>query len=314
MARGRDAKAPHHIPLKGWKDILWRVKDEMADDHVSLIAAGIAFYALLALFPAVAASVAITGLVTEPGWIVDQIEAMSGMLPKEATAIIIDQAKAVAGSEQGGLGLAAIVGLGLALYSASKGMASLIEGLNVAYDEDEKRGFFKLLFVKLGLTLLLIFGVLLAAFLMVAIPVILAFVPLGVGTEILIQAVSWAIMAALAIFGFAVIYRTGPSRATAKWRWVTPGAIIAVFLWIAASIGFGIYVSNFGSYNETFGTLAGAIIMLMWLWISAYIILLGAELDGEIEAQTKKDTTTGPAEPMGQRGATKADKLGETTG
>lgn len=312
MTRGRDAEAPHHIPVKGWKDILFRVKDEIAEDHLGLIAAGVAFYGLMALFPAIAAGVALTGIFTEPGWIVDQVESMSGLLPQEATQIILDQATAVAGSEEGGLGLAAFFGIAIALYSASKGMASLIEGLNVAYDETEKRGFFRLTITKLALTIFLIFGVIVAASVSVAIPVTLKFVGLGEGTEILIQAFSFIALLFLATAGLAVIYRKGPSRADAKWRWITPGAVVAILLWAAGSFAFGIYVSNFGSYNETFGTLAGAIIMLMWLWLSAYIILLGAELDAEIEAQTKVDTTTGAPQPMGERGASKADNLGTT--
>ncbi len=311
MSRGRFAQAPHQIPKAGWKDILFRVKDELAEDHVGLIAAGVAFYALLALFPAIAAAVALTGMFTEPGWIVEQIEAMSGLLPQQATEIIIAQATEVAGSEEGGLGLAALIGLGLAIYSASKGMASLIEGLNVAYDETEKRGFIRLTLTKLALTVFLILGVIIAAAVSVAIPVAMQFIGLPESTEILIQAVSWLVLVVLASAGLAVIYRKGPSRDDAKWRWVTPGAFVAILLWGAGSFAFGWYVSNFGSYNETFGTLAGAIVLLMWLWLSAYIILLGAELDSEMEAQTRADTTTGTSMPMGERGAVKADTLGE---
>ncbi len=311
MARGRFAEAPHEIPRAGWKDIFLRVKDEIAADHVGLIAAGVAFYALLALFPAIAAAVALTGLFTEPGWLVSQIEGMAALLPQQATEIILTQAKEVAGSEEGGLGLAALVGIGLALYSASKGMASLIEGLNVAYDETEKRGFVMLTLVKLGLTVFLILGLLLAAAVSVAIPVALQFIHLGPATELLIQVVSWIVLLLLATAGLAFIYRKAPSRVDAKWRWVTPGAFVAILLWAAGSLAFGWYVSNFGSYNETFGTLGGAVVLLMWLWLSAFIILLGAELDAEIEAQTRVDTTVGPGMPMGERGAVKADTLGE---
>ncbi|MGY3438056.1 MULTISPECIES: YihY/virulence factor BrkB family protein [unclassified Marinovum] len=311
---GRKARTPLGIPAKGWKDIAFRVKDEVGDDRIGLIAAGIAFYALLAIFPAVTALVAIGGLIMEPSTIVDQLSAVTGFLPQEAAAIIIDQATEVAGSEEGGLGLAAFFGLGLAMYSASKGMSSLIQGLNVAYDEDEKRGFLFLQLQNIGLTALLVIGLLIGLMATLALPTVLALFNFGFLTEILVSVGSLIILMGLTLMGLALIYRFGPSRADAKWRWVSPGALIAGIGWLVASAGFAIYVGNFGSYNESFGALAGVIVMLTWLWMSSFIILLGAEINGEIEAQTKIDTTTGAAQPMGERGATKADNLGETAG
>lgn len=309
--RGRNAKRPTSIPARGWLDIGFRIKDEVEEDNIGLIAAGVAFYALLALFPAIAAAVAIAGLVTEPEWIVGELETLAGFMPQEAANIIIGQAESVAGSEQGGLGLAAIVGLGLAIYTASRGMASLMIGLNITYDEKEKRGFFRLLFVKLGLTLFLIFGVMFAAILSVGIPTVLYFVGMPDSTATLIRWVSWLVLFVVACMGLAFIYRKAPSRSNARWNWLAPGTILAVFLWVLGSRLFGFYVQNFASYNETFGTLGGAIVLMMWLWLSAYIVLLGAEVNAEIEAQTKVDTTTGPDEPMGERGAVKADTLGK---
>lgn len=311
MARGRAADSPPEIPIKGWKDIALRVKGELAADHVGLIAAGVAFYGLLAIFPGIAAIMAIAGLVTEPGVIVAQLESIAAMLPQEAAAIIIDQAKSVTGSEEGGLGLAAFIGVALAIWSASKGVASLMEGVNVAYDEDETRGFFRLTFVKLALTLGLMFGFLLVVLIMVALPALLALFQFGAFAETAAMVIRWPVLLFVAVVGLSILYRFAPSRDDAKWRWITPGAGVATLAWVLGSAAFAVYVRNFGSYNETFGTLGGVVILLMWLWLSAYIVLLGAELDAEMEAQTRKDTTIGDREPMGQRDAVKADELGE---
>ncbi|MBO9431249.1 YihY/virulence factor BrkB family protein [Sulfitobacter sp. R18_1] len=314
MARGRKAETPMEIPAPGWKDILLRVKDEIAADHVSLVAAGVAFYALLAIFPAVTALMALAGLVMEPAQVTAQLESLTNLIPEEAANIILDQAVAVTGSEETGLGWAFLIGLALALYSASKGVGSLMEGLNVAYDEDETRGFVSKLIWTLGLTLMLIGVLLLGLAATLAVPAVVAFLALPDWVETLLTYGSWVLLAALTALALAVLYRYGPARDDAEWKWLTPGSIIACILWIVASVGFSIYVSNFGSYNESFGSMAGAIILLMWLWISAFIVLLGAEFNSEMEAQTRKDSTTGPDEPMGQRDAVKADKLGRAKG
>ena len=310
-ARGREAAKPQDIPAKGWKDILLRVKDEITEDHVGLIAAGVAFYGLLALFPGIGAAMAIAGLVTEPQQIVTQLESVAQLIPQEAAGIIIDQATAVAGSESGGLGLAAAFGILLSIYSASKGVGSLMEGLNVGYDEEEKRGFVKLTFTRLWLTALLVIGLLVGLSATLILPAILKLVGLGQTAELVISLARWPILIVLTLLGLAVLYRYGPSRDAAEWKWLTPGAIVATVLWMAGSALFAWYVANFATYNETFGTLGGVIVLLMWLWLSAYIVLAGAELNSEMEAQTRKDTTVGASEPMGQRGAVKADRLGE---
>lgn len=311
MSRGRNAETPLELPASGWKDIAFRVKDEVVGDRVGLIAAGVAFYGLLALFPAITALIAISGLMIEPNQIVDQLNRFSGVVPEEVITIVTDQATAVAGSREGGLGLAALIGLLIALYSSSKGMASLMEGLNVAYNEDETRGFFKLKLVTFGLTLVLITGLLVGLGATLAVPAILAFVGLGAVMETLITVSLWLGLIALTVFGLSVLYRFAPSRDAPEWKWASAGSIIGCVLWIVASAGFAFYVSNFGSYNESFGTLGGAVVLLMWFWISAYIILVGAELNAEMEAQTRYDTTAGPDQPMGSRDARKADELGE---
>ncbi len=314
MSRGRNAETPFEVPAAGWKDIAFRLKDKVASDRVGLIAAGVAFYGLLALFPAITALIAISGLLVEPSEIVDQLSSLSGVMPEEVIAIITKQATAVAGSREGGLGLAAIFGVLVALYSASKGMASLMQGMNVAYDEEEERGFIELKLVTSGLTLLLMIGLLMALLSTLGLPVVLAFVDLGHIVEFIITVCLWIGLIALTIFGLSMIYRYAPSRDAPEWKWTSGGAITGCLLWIVASAGFAFYVSNFGSYNESFGTLAGVIVLLMWFWISAFIILLGAELNAELEAQTRVDTTQGDDEPMGARDAEKADMLGEAAG
>ncbi len=312
MPRGRQAENPTNIPAKGWKDIALRLKDKVGEDRVGLIAAGVAFYGLLALFPAITAVLALGGLFAEPNQIIDQLSTLSGIVPEAAMNIIAQQATEVAGSREGGLGLAAVLGILLAIYSASKGMGSLMDGMNVAYDEQEERGFIRLKLETLGLTLLLIFGLLIGVLVMIGTPVILNILTLGAFAETLGTLVVIALLMGLTLAGLAMLYRYGPSRDSAELQWTTPGAIAACLLWLIGSAGFAFYVANFGSYNESFGTLGGVIILLMWLWISAYVIILGAELNAEIEAQTRYDTTVGQDRRMGERDAKKADKLGET--
>ena len=311
MNRGREARSPREIPWTGWKDVLYRVKDEVANDHVSLVAAGVAFYSLLAIFPAITALLGIAGLLLEPSDVTAQIESVAAVLPERAAQIIIDQATAVAGSQTGGLSLTVIVGILLALYSASKGVSSLVEGMNVAYDEEDSRGFIKRTALVLALTLFLMIGVIVALGAVLVLPALLAVVQLGPVVEVLIGLVRWVVLLIGATLAIAVLYRYGPNRRAADWRWLMPGAALACILWLIASIGFSYYAENFGSYQETFGTLAGVIVLLMWLWISAYVVLAGAELNSEAEAQTRVDTTVGKDMPMGARGAVKADNLGE---
>jgi len=313
MSRGRNAETPTQIPAAGWKDVLMRVKDELAADQVSLIAAGIAFYSLLALFPAITAIVAIAGLITEPGMLVEQAEGIAEALPDEAADIIIGQMTSVAGSQEGGLGLAAFFGILVAIYSASKGIDNTVRGLNVAYDEEETRGFVQLKLTVLGLTLATLLGFILIVFLMAVIPVILGFLSGIPALETIVIFLRWPLLLVIGIGGFMMLYRWGPSRDPAEWNWLAPGAIIGCILWVLATLAFGFYVRSFGGYNETFGTLGGVVILLMWLWISAYVLLLGAEIDSELEAQTRHDTTKGPDEPMGERGAVKADQVAGTS-
>lgn len=315
MARGREATSPTQIGARGWMDILKRVSGEIGQDHVGLIAAGVAFYGLLAIFPGVAALMAIAGLIFEPQTVVDQLSQLGAVLPQEASSIILGQAQDVAGSQDTRLQVTAIISILLALWSASAGVSSLMEGINVAYDEKDARGFIRRTLVRLGLTLLLIVGFILIVGIAVALPVALSFLTdLAPAASVLINILRWVVIFGIVVALLAALYRWAPNRADAQWKWTTPGALVATALWLVGSIAFSLYVRSFASYQETFGTLAGVVILLMWLWLSAYIILLGAEFDSEMEAQTRRDTTTGAEEPMGERGAVKADTLGEVQG
>ena len=310
MTRGRDAVRPGGIPPRGWLDIGWRIYNRIIETSMSLIAAGVAFYGLLALFPAITALLAIGGLIVEPQQIVDQITSFGGVLPSDALGIVKDQATAVAGSDDTRLSLAAGLSLALALWSASRGMASLVQGLNIVYEEKEKSGFIALNLRVLALTLNLVIGFVVGLLAILGLPVLLSLADWPVTGEWIASALRWLLLVAMAMVGLAIVYRYGPSRTNARWRWITPGAVVACVVWVGASALFTLYVSRFASYNESFGALAGVIILILWLWISAFVLLLGGAINAEMEAQTRRDTTTGPPRPMGERGAYKADNLG----
>lgn len=310
--RGRKADRPSEIPAKGWRDIALRVKDELTADHVSVVSAGVAFFGLLAIFPAIGALMSIAGLVMDPATIEAQLETLIGILPENAASILQQQARSVASNSGTGLGLAAFAGIVLSLYSASKGMRTLMEGMNIGYDEVEDRSFVKNYAVSFGLTLFLIVGLLIALAFTVVVPAFLGNLGLPDLVVTLVEWGRWPLLAVLTMLGLGVLYRYGPSREDPEWRWVSWGSVVATILWIIGSVAFSIYVRNFGSYGESYGTLGGVIILLTWLWLSAYIVLLGAEINSEMEHQTRHDTTTGRDEPQGERGAVKADDLGRS--
>lgn len=291
---------------------MWRVSRKLGAKSVGLIAAGIAFYGLLSLFPAITAAVAIVGIYYDSTVLLANADWILSATPEATRSMISGQIAEVADAREQSLGWAALLAIAIAFWSASRGMGSMVEGLNAVYDEEEKRGFIALKLTTLGLTISLIIGLTLAVAVVAAIPAALAFV---VGSDAMAGqalAIRWPALMVVGIAGFAVLYRFGPSRRKATWRWLSPGAVLACLLWVAGSLGFSFYVQQFGSYNETFGALGGVVVMLTWLWLSAFVVLLGALVDAELEAQTRKDSTVGPDKPMGERGAVKADTLGET--
>lgn len=307
--RGRQAGQPHEIPARGWRDILWRVKDEMSRDNLSILAAGCAFYAMLAIVPALAAAISLFGLVADPVMIEQQIEQLAHILPQEAQGIITDQLSRLASQPRTGLSVGAMIGILFALWSASYGIQTLMTGLNVVYDEEEKRGFVQFYATALMLTLGAILSVLVALTLVAVLPAVLAFLGLPSWVETAISTARWPLLGVLTMFGLAVLYRYGPSRREARWQWVSWGAVAATILWLIVSSLFSLYVSRFGSYNETYGTLGAVVILLMWFYLTAYIILMGGELNAEMEHQTAKDTTRS-GRPLGARGAHMADTVG----
>lgn len=314
MTRGRSAQSPRHVPLRGLWDVGMRVFHTITTRNIGLLAAGVAFYALLSLFPAITAGVALAGLAMTPDQLVETSNTLAVILPDAAQEIILGQVNDVVNSDSSGLGLAAIFSIGLAIFSASRATSNFVIGLNVVYDEREKRGFIRLAALTYVLTFVLILGVLLCIGVVAALPAVLSLATGDARLTGMVLILRWPIMFALGVLGLAVLYRFAPSRRRARWHWITPGAALACLLWVIGSLGFSLYVQYFGSYNATFGALGGVIILLTWLWLSAFIVLLGGSLDAELEAQTRVDTTTGPVRPMGDRGAVKADTLGATKG
>jgi membrane protein len=308
--RGRSADAPTEIPARGWKDILWRTYEEFNKDRIMSVAAGVTYYALLAVFPAIAALVSIYGLFADPGTIQDHLNTLSGVLPSGALDIIREQVIRIASQGGGTLGFGFIFGLGLSLWSSNAGMKAIFDALNIVYGEEEKRSFIKLNLLSLSFTLGAIAFILIALAGIIVLPIVLNFIGLGSGTEWLVSLARWPILLIGVIFGLSLIYRFGPSRDKADWRWVTPGGIVAAVLWLAVSMLFSWYVANFGSYNETYGSLGAVIGFMTWIWLSTIVVLLGAEINAEMEHQTAKDTTEGTHQPMGTRGARMADTIG----
>lgn len=308
---GRAADRPGQIPSGGWRDIALRVKNEISSDNLSMIAAGVAFYGLLAIFPAIAAMVSIYGLIADPQTVQQQISQLSGVLPQDAQSIVDDQLSRVSGSAAGALGIGAIAGLLLTLWSANKGTKALIEALNIVYDEQDERGFIKLNLISFALTVGILVFVVVALALVAALPALVGSLGLPEMLTTWARWLRWPVLAIAFVIALAMLYRFAPDRDQPKWRWVSWGAIAATVLWIAGSILFSWYVSNFGSYNETYGSVGAVIILMMWFWLSAYIVLLGAEVNAEMEHQTERDTTRGAARAIGERRAYVADTAGE---
>lgn len=311
--RGRRAARPSEIPLKGWKDILLRTWDEIGKDRLLAISAGVVFYGLLALFPAITALVSSYGLFASPATIGDHLGFLQSALPPGAFSVVQDQIQRVVSAGDTKLGLSFLFGLGLALWSANAGVKAVIDALNIVYDEREKRGFFKLNAISLAFTIGAILAVLIGIAAIVVVPIVVNAIGFGQGETVakFVNVLRWPVLVAMVLVGLAALYRYGPSRREAEWRWLSVGAVVAAILWIVGSVALSYYISNFGNYDKTYGSLGAAIGMMMWMWLSAIVVLFGAELNSEIEHQTVEDTTVGTPKPIGMRGATMADTVGE---
>ncbi|MFO1127536.1 MAG: YihY/virulence factor BrkB family protein [Rhodospirillales bacterium] len=304
---GESARHPGQIPRAGWRQVLVRVKDEMNADNLSIVAAGVAFFSLLAVFPGITALVTVYGLLTDPAQVEQQLAPLRALVPENAFDIIAHQTRQVASQATGSLSFGLVLSLALAVWSANAGTKSIITALNISYEETEKRGFFNLNFWSLAFTLGGIVFLIVALTVVAAVPAALAIFGDGGPMQTVLLALRWVVMALLMMLALAVLYRYAPSRTSARMQWVSVGAIAATFAWLVASVGFSLYVRNFGSYDKTFGSLGAVVVLLMWFYISAYVVCIGAELNAELERQTLKDSTIGPDKPIGQRGAAVAD-------
>ena len=307
--RGQTADSPSEIPARGWWDILKRTAQQVSEDRVLTEAAGITFYALLALFPAIAALISIYGLFADPATVGEHLDALEGVLPGGGVQIIGEQVQRIASKADGALGFGAVVGLLTSLWSANQAMKAVVDSLNVVYEEEERRGFFARLALTMAFTLGGIAFVIVAIGAVVVLPVVLNFVGLGGTAEVLLRVLRWPLLLVGVGVFLALVYRYGPSRDRAKWRWVSWGSAVASVIWVIGSLAFSWYVTNFGNYNETYGSLGAVIGFMTWIWLSATVVLVGAELDAEMEHQTARDTTVGPERPMGTRGARMADTV-----
>ena len=306
---GRDADTPSRIPARGWWQIGKRVVGQVSEDRVLAEAAGVTFYALLAIFPALAALVSLYGLIADPRTIASNLSVVSGFLPGGGVQLLHDQVQSLTSGPSKGLGLGALVGLLTSIWSANAAMKALFDALNVVYQEKEKRGFVLRTLLTLGFTLGGLVFVILAMTGIVVLPAVLHFIGLDQTTGWLLKLARWpALLVVLSLF-LAGVYRYGPSRLKARWRWVSWGGAAATLCWLLVSLAFSYYVENFGNYNKTYGSLGAAIGFMTWIWLSTSVVLVGAELNAEMEHQTARDTTEGPEKPAGQRSARKADQV-----
>jgi membrane protein len=312
--RGRYAQSPSEIPARGWWDILVRVFNNISAHRVLAIAAGVTYYSLLALFPAIASIVSLYGLFADSTTIATHLSDLESFMPGGALEVVRDQITRVASQGNRTLGLTFAIGLATSLWSANAGMKAFFDALNIIYGEVEKRGFFKLNALSLAFTFGAIAFMLVALAAIVVIPLVLSYIGFASGFQTTFQTLlpllRWPALFMVITLALAVLYRYGPSRKEAKWHWITWGSAAASFVWLGASILFSWYTANFGSYNATYGSLGAVIGFMIWIWLSSIVFLLGAELDSEMEHQTLCDTTDGRPSPLGQRGAQVADTVG----
>ena len=305
--RGRSAKRPLETPARGWKDILLRVYNGISDDRIFANAAGVTYYALLAIFPGIAALVSIYGLFADPNAIVGHLDAIAGFAPGGAVDVIRDQLTRLTGQGSTTLGIGFLVSLVISLWSANSGIKALFDALNVVYEAKEERSFIKLNAVTLSFTIATIGFLLVALPCLVALPIILNYLPLPGVTSLLLKIAPWPILLVLVVFGLTLIYRYGPSRTEPPRQWITWGSAFAAIMWLGASALFSWYAANFGSFNKTYGSLAAIIGFMTWMWLSIIVVLVGAKLNAEIEHQTARESATGLPKPVG---AKISDKIG----
>jgi membrane protein len=311
--RGRDATQPGQIPARGWRDIALRVWRDLERDNISLIAAGLAMYGLLAVFPALAAVISLYGLLFTPDDVIRHMKGFSAILPPGVWDIFNAQLQDVARRQSGTLTLAAVLAAVVALGSARSGMASLMRAANIAYQERESRSLLRRLHVSLAFTLGALVGLILLVALGVAAPLVLHVFSESPWIHGVLAVIRWTLLWIFAVLGCAATYRFAPARAPARWHWVSVGSVVAATLWIAGSALFAFYVGTVGSYTVVYGALGGVVVLLLWFYLSSFFLILGAEINAETERQTRCDTTAGTESPLGTRGAFAADTVGPTS-
>src|SRR4029453_10667152 len=287
---GRDATRPYDIPLKGWWQVAQRVWSESDRDNLSVVAAGCAFFALAAIFPALSALISLYGLTADPATVEQHFRMLGSVLPSQAYDIVIEQIHRISAASSGTLGWRLGVSLLLALWSPNPVQKAMMAALNIAYEEPERRSLFRYYLNAFTFTIIGILGgvVMLLAILYVPIPFALA--GYSQAFEVVVRVARWPFLGLFVLFLLAPLYRYGPCRRSAKWHWVSAGSLFAMVVWLIASAAFSLYVSNFANYDRLYGSLGAVIILLFWLYISFYIVLLGAEINAELELQTARDT------------------------
>lgn len=308
--KGRDADSPWQMPLSGWKEVALRTWRESSKDNVGLVAAGVAFYGFLALVPLLGALVLTYGLVASPQSVIEHVQGLTKAMPADVATIVGEQLMNAVQASGGKKGLGLIAALAIALWGARNAMGSILTALNIAYEEEEKRGFLKVTLISLVMTVCAVLVALLAIAATTVLGALEHLLP-GLGTVgiVLSKVISYVVLLAAAAAAIATLYRYGPSRDNAKWTWITPGSLFAAVAWLALTLGFGFYVANFGNYDKTYGSLGAVVVLLTWLYLSSYLLLFGAELNSELEHQTAQDTTAGADKPLGARGAWSADHV-----
>lgn len=312
QAHGRDATSPWQMPLSAWKDVLVRTWKEADADNVGLIAAGVSFYGFLALVPLLGAIVLTYGLLADPSTVLDDMTAMMTVIPAEVAKVVAAQLLEVVHTSEGKKGLGVAIALAIALYGARNGAAAIVTALNIAYEEQEKRGFIRVNLLALAITACAVVGAVVAMLSIAVFAYVEAFIPASLSV-VLSKVAAHLFLAMLAAAVAATLYRFGPSRHRARWTWLTPGSALFAVAFVLLTLGFGLYVGKFGNYNATYGSLAAVVILLTYLYLSSYILIFGAELNSELEHQTARDTTRGPERPLGARGAWVADHVAKGT-
>ncbi|GAA4008233.1 YihY/virulence factor BrkB family protein [Sphingomonas humi] len=309
--KGRSADTPTQIPRGGWAEIARRTWKEVGKDNAGIVAAGVAFYFFLALVPLLGATVLTYGLFASPETVVRQAQGLTSFLPGEAARLIGDQLLNVVETSGGKKGFGLLVAIAVAFWGARNAAGAIVTALNIAYEEDEKRGFVMTTLLSLAMTV----GAVVMAGIVAAATGLLALFErllpsLGGFGHLLIVVVTYGVLTGIAAAAAATLYRYGPSREKARWTWLTPGSIFFAVVWLLLTLAFGFYVRNFASYGATYGALSSVVVLLTWLYLSSYVLIFGAELNSEVEHQTARDTTArGGDKPLGTRGAWSADHV-----